>query len=96
MGASILPLISALKRRGYIPNGSAVIEIGAQQLDQSFIAATRDIAEMGRFFGITNPPPSFAWNGPRSDTNVLAGGPSTTASSMLRRMNGSHICSPVQ
>ena len=75
MGASTLPLLMALKRRGYIPNGSAVIEIGAQQLDESFLAAKRDIAAMGRFFGITNPPPSFAWTGPRSDTNVLAGAP---------------------
>ena len=75
MGASTLPLLMALKRRGYIPNGSAVIEIGAQQLDESFVAARRDIAATGRFFGITDPPPSFAWTGPRSDTNVLAGAP---------------------
>jgi hypothetical protein len=75
MGASTLPLLMALKRRGYIPNGSAVIEIGAQQLDESFIGATDDIAATGRFFGITSPPPSFAWTGPRSDTNLLAGAP---------------------
>jgi hypothetical protein len=75
MGASTLPLLMALKRRGYIPNGSAVIEIGAQQLDESFVGATDDIAATGRFFGITDPPPSFAWTGPRSDTNVLAGAP---------------------
>src|SRR5580698_1758848 len=75
MGASTLPLLMALKRRGFIPNGSAVIEIGAQQLDESFVAARRDIAAMGRFFGITTPSPSFAGTGPRSDTNVLAGAP---------------------
>jgi hypothetical protein len=75
MGASTLPLLMALKRRGYIPNGSAVVEIGAQQLDETFVGATDDIAATGRFFGITSPPPSFAWNGPRSDTNVLAGAP---------------------
>jgi hypothetical protein len=75
MGASTLPLLMALKRRGYIPNGSAVIEIGAQQLDESFVGATDDIAATGRFFGIESPPPSFAWTGPRSDTNVLAGAP---------------------
>lgn len=75
MGASTLPLLMALKRRGYIPNGAAVIEIGAQQLDESFIGATKDIAGTGRFFGITTPPPSFARTGPRSDTNVLAGAP---------------------
>jgi hypothetical protein len=70
-----LPLLMALKRRGYIPNGSAVVEIGAQQLDETFVGATDDIAATGRFFGVTSPPPSFAWNGPRSDTNVLAGAP---------------------
>jgi hypothetical protein len=75
MGASTLPLLMALKRRGYIPNGSAVIEIGAQQLDESFLGATEDIAATGRFFGITTPPPSFARTGPRSHTNVLAGAP---------------------
>src|ERR1700730_13636830 len=75
MGASTLPLLMALKRRGYVPNGAAVIEIGAQQLDDSFLGAKNDIAAIGRFFGITSPPPSFAWTGPRSDTNVLAGAP---------------------
>jgi hypothetical protein len=75
MGASTLPLLMALKRRGYMPNGSAVIEIGAQQLDDSFIGATEDIAATGRFFGITTPPPPFAWTGPRNDTNALAGAP---------------------
>ena len=75
MGASTLPLLMALKRRGYIPNGSAVIEIGAQQLDESFVGATEDIAATGRFFGVTGPPPSFARTGPRSDTDVLAGAP---------------------
>jgi hypothetical protein len=75
MGASVLPLLMALKRRGYIPNGSAVIEIGAQQLDKSFVGATDGIAATGRLFGITSPPPSFARTGPRSDTNSLAGAP---------------------
>jgi hypothetical protein len=75
MGASTLPLLMALKRRGYIANGSAVIEIGAQQLDESFVGATEDIAATGRFFGVTDTPPAFAWNGPRSDTNLLAGAP---------------------
>jgi SAM-dependent methyltransferase len=75
MGASTLPLLMTLKRRGYIPNGAAVIEIGAQQLGDAFLNATDDIAATGRLFGITTPPPSFAWTGPRRDTNVLAGAP---------------------
>src|SRR4029077_13085489 len=75
MGASTLPLLMALKRRGYISHGSAVFEIGAQQLDESFLKARNDIAATGRCFGVTGPPPSFARTGPRSDTNVLAGAP---------------------
>jgi hypothetical protein len=75
MGASILPLLMKLKQQGHIADGSAVIEIGAQQLDDSFIKATRDIAAAGRLFGALTPPPSFAWTGPRSDTNLLAGAP---------------------
>jgi hypothetical protein len=75
MGASVLPLLMKLKRQGHIANGCAVIEIGAQQLDESFIDATEDIAAVGRLFGTLTPPPSFAWTGPRSDTNVLAGAP---------------------
>ena len=75
MGASTLPLLMKLKQQGHIANGSAVIEIGAQQLDDSFIKATRDIAATGRLFGATTPPPAFAWTGARSDTNLLAGAP---------------------
>ncbi len=75
MGASILPLLRKLKQQGHIANGSAVIEIGAQQLDNSFIKATRDIAIVGRLFGALMPPPAFTWTGARSDTDLLAGAP---------------------
>src|ERR1700684_3695346 len=75
MGASILPLLMKLKQQGHIANGSAVIEIGAQQLDDSFIKETDDIAAAGRLFGATTPPPSLTWTGARSDTNLLAGAP---------------------
>jgi hypothetical protein len=75
MGASTLPLLMKLKQQGHIANGSAVIEIGAQQLDDSFIKAAGDIAATGRLFGATTPPPAFAWNGARSATDLLAGAP---------------------
>jgi hypothetical protein len=75
MGIGVLKLITALKRQGYFPNRSAIIDIGAQQLDDSFIRATVHIAATGRLFDITNPPPSFVRTGPRSDTNLLAGAP---------------------
>jgi hypothetical protein len=75
MGASTLPLLMRLKQQGHIANGSAVIEIGAQQLDDSFIKATGDIAAVGRLFGALTPPPSFTWTGARSATDKLAGAP---------------------
>jgi hypothetical protein len=75
MGASVLPLLMKLKRQGHIANGSAVIEIGAQQLNDSFIEATGDIAAAGRLFGATTPPPSFTRTGARSPADKLAGAP---------------------
>ena len=75
MGASVLPLLMKLKRQGHIANGSAVIEIGARQLNDSFIGATGDIAAAGRLFGALTPPPSFTWTGARSATDKLAGAP---------------------
>jgi hypothetical protein len=75
MGANTLPLLMKLKQQGHIANGSAVIEIGAQQLNDSFIKATGDIAAVGRMFGTLTPPPSFTWTGARSATDKLAGAP---------------------
>jgi hypothetical protein len=75
MGASTLPLLMKLKQQGHIANGSAVIEIGAQQLNDAFIKATDDIAAVGRMFGTLTPPPSFTWTGARSATDKLAGAP---------------------
>ena len=75
MGASTLPLLMALKRQGHIADGCAVIEIGAQQLDDSFVGATADIAAVGRLFGAAMPPPGFARSGAPDATNLLAGAP---------------------
>jgi hypothetical protein len=75
IGGGVLRFLTALKRQGYIPNHSAIIEIGAQQLDNSFIKATAEIAAMGRLFDITKPPPLFSPTGSGSDANVLAGTP---------------------
>ena len=59
MAAGTLQLLITLKRQGYIPNASAVIEIGAQQLDDTFIQATDDIAVVGHLFGVAGLPPPF-------------------------------------
>lgn len=75
MGGGVLQLLMLLKRQGHIPNGSSVIEIGAQQLDDSFIKETDDIAAAGRLFGRAAAPPSFVRTGPRDTTNPLAGAP---------------------
>jgi hypothetical protein len=75
MGAGTLQILIALKKQGYVPNGSALIEIGAQQLDDTFIQATDDIAVIGHLFGVAGLLPPFYWAGPRDATNPLRGAP---------------------
>lgn len=50
-----LSLLIRLKEAGYIPAGGAVVEIGAQQLDNGFLRAQADIARMGELFGARDP-----------------------------------------
>jgi hypothetical protein len=75
MGVGVLRLLLELKGQGHIPNGSAVIEIGAQQLDDSFIEATNEIAAAARLFGVTRPAPPLARAGPRDVTFPQKGAP---------------------
>jgi hypothetical protein len=75
MGLGVLHLLTGLKRQGHIPNGSAVIEIGAQQLDDSFFEATANIAEVAQLFGVTSPLPSLARAGASDPANPLTGAP---------------------
>jgi hypothetical protein len=57
IGINMLRLLIDLKTRGYIPGGSSVMDIGAQQLDQGFLAHREELGVMGRLFGIERPCP---------------------------------------
>jgi hypothetical protein len=51
IGSDTIGLLTWLKTGGYLPESPATIEIGAQQLANSFLRAESDIAELGRLFG---------------------------------------------
>jgi hypothetical protein len=57
MGLGILRVLIDLKSRGHIPNGSCVMEIGAQQLDDPFLAHREELGTVGQLFGIEQPCP---------------------------------------
>jgi hypothetical protein len=69
-----LCLVHRLKTQGYLPNGSAVVEIGAQQIDDSILANMQELEVLGRAFGVDSPCPPFA-AGPASHKHRLAGAP---------------------
>jgi hypothetical protein len=75
LGIGALQLFIALKRQGFISNGCAIIEMGAQQLDDSFIHAAEDIAIIGALFGVTVPPPRLVRTDILDTSNPLAGAP---------------------
>jgi hypothetical protein len=52
-----LEVLIGLREAGLLPDGGAVIEIGAQQLSGSFLAIPQRIAHLGRLFGIDKPFP---------------------------------------
>ena len=57
MGYSIdlLNLLIVLRRQGNLKSGMSVMEIGAQQLNNNFLAATAELHEVGRLFGTERP-----------------------------------------
>ena len=52
IGVDIVDLLSWLKRERHLPDRSSLMEIGAQQLANSFLRAGPAIAELGRLFGV--------------------------------------------
>jgi len=48
-----LDILTRLREGGYIPDHAAVIEIGAQQLSNSFLEAEASIERFARLFGVT-------------------------------------------
>jgi hypothetical protein len=57
MGINVenLKLLIRLREAGLIPDRAAVVEIGAQQLDNSFLRARSLVARLGQLFGVTDP-----------------------------------------
>jgi len=57
IGIGMLRLLIELKSRGYIPNECSVMEIGAQQLGDTFLAHREELGIVCRLFGIEQPCP---------------------------------------
>ena len=72
---SELHIVMRLRLDGYLPDGCAVAEIGAQQVDPSIIESGRDLADLGRAFGVAAPIPVLVVNRPPEALHRLAGMP---------------------
>lgn len=57
INAKDLALLIRVKEANRIPARGAVVEIGAQQLDNSFLRNRSDVARMGALFGVSGPSP---------------------------------------
>lgn len=55
IGSDIIGTLMMLKKEGYVPERSAVIEIGAQQLANSLIEAKSGLAELQKLYGVEHP-----------------------------------------
>jgi hypothetical protein len=55
IGSDLIELLIKLRTAGYLRDNSAVMEIGAQQLANSFLTAGARITDLGRLFGIDAP-----------------------------------------
>jgi hypothetical protein len=75
MGVGELEILKRLKTAGYLSNGRSIIEIGAQQLGDSILAARDELEEAKSLFGIHTPPPAFARTAKRSPHNLMHGAP---------------------
>ena len=51
----LINLLIFLRRQGYIERATSVMEIGTQQLAANFAAATDELQEVGRLFGVERP-----------------------------------------
>jgi hypothetical protein len=57
IGIDVLRLLIQLRSRGYIPDGSSVMEIGAQQLSDTLLANREELDIVCRLFGAEQPCP---------------------------------------
>lgn len=55
IGVGVLDLLARLHAQNLIRPGTSVIEIGAQQLTNSFLQAHADVRRVGELFGVTLP-----------------------------------------
>jgi hypothetical protein len=55
LNARFLQIMIWLREKEYVSPGAKVIEIGAQQLNNEFLAATPDIASLARLYGVPTP-----------------------------------------
>jgi hypothetical protein len=56
IGVSVLDLLTRLHAQDLLRPRASVIEIGAQQLANSFLEARSDIQRVGKLFGVEHPP----------------------------------------
>jgi hypothetical protein len=75
MGFGELELIKRLKMEGYLPAKGSVVEIGAQQLNDSFIEATGEIEKVKAVFGVNGAAPPFLRMCARDPDDALHGSP---------------------
>jgi hypothetical protein len=55
IGADFIEVLAHLRANGLVRPNTAVAEIGAQQLDNSFLQATARLKELGTLFGVDQP-----------------------------------------
>ena len=55
IGSDVIELLTELRTSGYLRDRTAVMEIGAQQLANSFLSASEGIANLGHLFGVDTP-----------------------------------------
>lgn len=76
MGVGELELIKQLRGAGYLRDNTSVAEIGAQQLNDSFLSATAALEEVRRLFNVDAPAPKFSRSSQSIDPNdQLSGSP---------------------
>ena len=70
LNARFLQMMIWLREQGHIAPGAKVMEIGAQQLNNAFLAATSDIESLARLYGVPAPQlPHQVGGGPHRNLN---------------------------
>ena len=77
-GLDDLWLVRRLKTQGLLSDPVAVAEIGAQQVNETILENSAELAALGEAFGIQSAPPSLAVT-PSDGNHPLAGAPMTRA-----------------